>query len=265
MGAFADAIALAQITGGPADIAAVRQYQQPRPGSAVNLEQEITADLGVFVRAGWADGNIEPYEYHRRRSHRGGRAVAEGHADGAGRTTRSAWPASSTAFPRSTRNFSTTAASASWSATACCRIPASNRSSRPITRFPVYAIDRDARLSVHRQSRLQRGSRPGLGLRRPPALPVLSRIARRGRFEPAVSPGESWNSSPPRCSRCYRASPSFFPSPVSGTRCWFRPCCIGTSIFGRLSFCRFWWRSISAPRWHCSCISGVTGSPSRWR
>ena len=30
MGSFEDAIALAQITGGPADIAAVRQYRQPR-------------------------------------------------------------------------------------------------------------------------------------------------------------------------------------------------------------------------------------------
>ena len=29
----------------------------------MNLEQEITSDLGVFMRAGWADGNVEPYEY----------------------------------------------------------------------------------------------------------------------------------------------------------------------------------------------------------
>ncbi len=62
MGSFADAIALAQATGGPADITAVRKYQS-RGGLDMNLEQEITADLGVFVRAGWADGNIEPYEY----------------------------------------------------------------------------------------------------------------------------------------------------------------------------------------------------------
>ena len=62
MGSFADAIALAAITGGPADIAAVRQYQS-RGGVSMNLEQEITSDLGAFVRAGWADGNIEPYEF----------------------------------------------------------------------------------------------------------------------------------------------------------------------------------------------------------
>jgi len=62
MGTFQDAIALAQITGGPADIAAVRQYRS-RGGVDMNIEQEITSDLGVFVRAGAADGNIEPYEY----------------------------------------------------------------------------------------------------------------------------------------------------------------------------------------------------------
>ena len=29
----------------------------------MNIEQEITPNLGAFVRAGWADGNIEPYEF----------------------------------------------------------------------------------------------------------------------------------------------------------------------------------------------------------
>ena len=62
MGSFEDAIALAAITGGPADIAAVRQYQS-RGGVSMNIEQEITSDLGAFVRAGWADGSIEPYEF----------------------------------------------------------------------------------------------------------------------------------------------------------------------------------------------------------
>jgi high affinity Mn2+ porin len=62
MGSFQDAIALAQVTGGPADIAAVRKYQS-RGGVSMNVEQEITPELGAFLRAGWADGNIEPYEY----------------------------------------------------------------------------------------------------------------------------------------------------------------------------------------------------------
>ena len=62
MGTFADAIALAAVTGGPADIAAVRHYQS-RGGISMNIEQEITSDLGAFMRAGWADGTEEPYEF----------------------------------------------------------------------------------------------------------------------------------------------------------------------------------------------------------
>lgn len=62
MGAYADAVALAQMTGGPAEIAAVRQYRS-RPGLAANIEQEITSDLGVFARAGWADGMVESYDF----------------------------------------------------------------------------------------------------------------------------------------------------------------------------------------------------------
>ena len=62
MGSYEDAIALAAIDGGPADIAAVREYRS-RGGVDMNLEQEITSALGIFMRAGWADGNIEPYEY----------------------------------------------------------------------------------------------------------------------------------------------------------------------------------------------------------
>ena len=62
MGSFDDAIALAEATGMPADIAAVRQYQS-RGGVSMNLEQQITPEVGAFLRAGWADGNQEPYEF----------------------------------------------------------------------------------------------------------------------------------------------------------------------------------------------------------
>ncbi len=62
MGSFQDAINLAQASGSPANIAAVRKYQS-RGGVSMNVEQEITGDLGIFLRAGWADGNVEPYEY----------------------------------------------------------------------------------------------------------------------------------------------------------------------------------------------------------
>jgi high affinity Mn2+ porin len=62
MGSFEDAIQLSVLTGGPADITAVRRYQS-RGGVSLNLEQQITEQLGLFARAGWADGNIEPYEF----------------------------------------------------------------------------------------------------------------------------------------------------------------------------------------------------------
>jgi high affinity Mn2+ porin len=61
-GDFADAVALAELTGQPADINAVRSYTS-RPGVSLNLEQQVTETLGVFARAGWADGNVEPWDF----------------------------------------------------------------------------------------------------------------------------------------------------------------------------------------------------------
>jgi high affinity Mn2+ porin len=61
-GQFSDAVALAQVTGLPADINAVRSYTS-RPGVSINLEQQVMDGLGVFFRAGWADGNIEPWDF----------------------------------------------------------------------------------------------------------------------------------------------------------------------------------------------------------
>ena len=46
----------------PADINAVRRYVS-RPGVSVNLEQQVTETVGVFARAGWADGNVEPWDF----------------------------------------------------------------------------------------------------------------------------------------------------------------------------------------------------------
>jgi high affinity Mn2+ porin len=61
-GRYQDAITLAQITGEPADIIAVRRYTS-RPGVSMNLEQQISDTVGVFARAGWADPNIEPWDF----------------------------------------------------------------------------------------------------------------------------------------------------------------------------------------------------------
>ncbi len=62
LGNFDDAVALATTVGGAADAAAVRQYRS-RIGISMNIEQQITPELGVFVRAGFADGAIEPDAY----------------------------------------------------------------------------------------------------------------------------------------------------------------------------------------------------------
>ncbi len=62
LGSFDDAVALAAVTGGPADTAAVRQYRS-RTGLSMNIEQQITEGLGVFMRAGFADGAIESVAY----------------------------------------------------------------------------------------------------------------------------------------------------------------------------------------------------------
>jgi high affinity Mn2+ porin len=61
-GHFANAVALAALTGQPADINAVRSYTS-RPGVSLNLEQQLTDTLGVFARAGWVDGNVEPWDF----------------------------------------------------------------------------------------------------------------------------------------------------------------------------------------------------------
>ena len=61
-GHFADAVALAALNGPPADINAVRAYTS-RPGVSLNLEQQVTETMGVFARAGWADGNVEPWDF----------------------------------------------------------------------------------------------------------------------------------------------------------------------------------------------------------
>jgi high affinity Mn2+ porin len=57
-GQFSDAVALALATGQPADINAMRSNTS-RPGVSLNLEQQVTDSLGIFARAGWADGKVQ--------------------------------------------------------------------------------------------------------------------------------------------------------------------------------------------------------------
>jgi high affinity Mn2+ porin len=62
MGRFDEAIALAQQTGNPANTADVRRYAS-RPGVNLNAEQQVGPNVGVFGRVGWANGQVEPYEF----------------------------------------------------------------------------------------------------------------------------------------------------------------------------------------------------------
>ena len=62
MGSYNDAVALSLLTGQPADASLVRRYRS-RPGGSLNLEQGLTDDLGLFVRAGLNDGSQETFEF----------------------------------------------------------------------------------------------------------------------------------------------------------------------------------------------------------
>ena len=62
MGLLDDAVNLAQATGSPVDITAVRRYRS-RLGASLAVEQQVSTDLGVFARTGKAAGNVETYEF----------------------------------------------------------------------------------------------------------------------------------------------------------------------------------------------------------
>jgi len=61
-GRFDAAVALSARTGAAADTTPLRS-RRTRAGVSVNAEQAITDDLGVFARAGIADGQVEPYDF----------------------------------------------------------------------------------------------------------------------------------------------------------------------------------------------------------
>jgi high affinity Mn2+ porin len=62
MGLLNDAVQRAESTATAIDIAAVRRYRS-RAGASLNLEQQLTTDLGAFARLGTAGGNVEAYEF----------------------------------------------------------------------------------------------------------------------------------------------------------------------------------------------------------
>ncbi|WP_158922299.1 carbohydrate porin [Acidisphaera sp. S103] len=62
LGSYDDALALAAANGQPPSTAAVRNYRS-KAGIGLNLEQQITPDLGVFARAGWTQGSVEEVDF----------------------------------------------------------------------------------------------------------------------------------------------------------------------------------------------------------
>lgn len=62
MGSYADAVLLGQQTASTPDTALVRQFSS-RPGIALNVEQELAADLGGFVRLSKNNGSKEAFDF----------------------------------------------------------------------------------------------------------------------------------------------------------------------------------------------------------
>ena len=62
MGSYSDAVGLARATATIPAVASVRSYAS-RPGAALNLEQQISDDLGLFARASINNGSKEAYEF----------------------------------------------------------------------------------------------------------------------------------------------------------------------------------------------------------
>jgi len=62
MANYRDAVQLASQNGDTPDVAQVRRFAS-RPGVSINLEQELSSDLGAFLRASVNDGGKEAYEF----------------------------------------------------------------------------------------------------------------------------------------------------------------------------------------------------------
>jgi hypothetical protein len=178
MGRFDDAVQLVQQTGMPADITAVRQYTS-RGGVSVNLEQQVIEGLGLFARAGLADGSIEPYEFTDI-----DRTVAAGLALNGKR-----WGRPDDTFGLAgVVNGITSEHQAFLNAGGLGILVGDGRLPNPgaekilETYYSLsgFYLARDLRLSIRRQPRLQPRPRAGLYYRHAVANPVLSAARRSG-------------------------------------------------------------------------------------
>jgi len=62
MASYDDAVRLAQQSSSIPDVSLVRHFSS-RPGMLINLEQELSTNIGMFVRASMNDGSKEAYEF----------------------------------------------------------------------------------------------------------------------------------------------------------------------------------------------------------
>lgn len=63
MGNYGEAIAIAKQTGTVPSVVATRKIGTLKYGFGINAEQEITSDVGVFMRLGWNDGKTESFAF----------------------------------------------------------------------------------------------------------------------------------------------------------------------------------------------------------
>ncbi len=62
-GNYAEALRQADLTGGVPSVVATRKVGTIKYGTGLNVEQEITKDLGIFGRLGWNDGKTESFAF----------------------------------------------------------------------------------------------------------------------------------------------------------------------------------------------------------
>jgi high affinity Mn2+ porin len=62
-GTYAEAIQLGELSGAPPVVTATRKNGTLKYGFGVNLEQELTKDIGIFARLGWNDGKTESFAF----------------------------------------------------------------------------------------------------------------------------------------------------------------------------------------------------------
>lgn len=62
-GSYAEALRLGQQRHETPDINATRQIGRVKYGTGINMEQELTRDIGLFVRLGWNDGKTQSFVF----------------------------------------------------------------------------------------------------------------------------------------------------------------------------------------------------------